>query len=476
MHGRFLLALALAAAALPAAAQRSEVPAPIRAANCETGLRQLNPVVGWQVRWATSLRQLASQPGVPSAALAEWRGAGAAVHADIATLRQGMGSGRTVPVAVVDRVLAQARALQGQLAATPLAAQPDWHQLLDRELRPAVDVYVDFLANTYRPHATAGSVLHAIPEGEACFAEAVTSWTTLRRSPDELEAAGRALLAEARRDLARAAGVRETELPRVLAELRRPVAGTTREELLAVSGAATARARAALPRWFDAGALPPIAIEPIPAGQEADAVAGIYRPATGSAPAAYVVNLGRPEERRLMAEVIAFHETLPGHHLAFARQTSPGQFNSGFIEGWAIYAEYLADEMKLYGTARDRIGMHAKHLWAASRLIVEPGLHVRGWTRDQAIDFMRSNTALSDAEIAVEVDRYLAMPGQSLAYMLGADQLRRARTRAEKALGPRFDVRRFHTVVLSPGPRSLDRVNADVDAWLAAVQREGRGA
>ncbi len=398
------------------------------------------------------------------------------MRADIATLRHGLAAGRTAPVVVVDRVAAQARALQAQLAATPLAAQPGWRELLDRELRPAVDAYVDFLVTAYRPSATAASVLPTIPDGEACFAQAVTSWTTLRRSPEELEEAGYALLAEARRDLARAAGVREAELPRVVAELRRPVPGATREELLAITRGAMARARAALPRWFEAGALPPIAIERVPMAEEADTVAGFYRQAQGSAPAAYVVNLGRPEERRLMAEVIAFHETLPGHHLAFARQTSPGQFNSGFIEGWAIYAEYLADEMKLFSSRRDRMGMHAKHLWAASRLIVEPGLHVRGWTRDQAIDFMRVNTALSDAEIAVEVDRYLAMPGQSLAYMLGADQLRRARARAEKALGRRFDIRRFHSIVLTPAPRSLERVNADVDAWIAAVQREGRGA
>jgi uncharacterized protein (DUF885 family) len=399
--------------------------------------------------------------------------AAAAVRADIDALRQGLAAGRTAPVAVVDRVLSQTSALRAQLADTPLAAHPDWRRLLERELRPAVDSYAAFLADEYRRRATAGSVLATIPGGEACFAQAVTQWTTLERSPDALEATGRALLAEARRDLAQAAGIAEAELPRLLTELRRPAPDVTRDELLAVSEAALARARAALPRWFEAGELPPIVIEPMPASAEADAVAGAYRAGEGGAPAAYVVNLSRPGERRLMAEVIAFHETLPGHHLAFSLQRSPGQFNSGFIEGWAIYAEFLADEMKLYGSPRDQMGMHAKHLWAASRLVVEPGLHVRGWTRAQAIDFMRANTLLSDAEIAVEVDRYLALPGQSLAYMLGADQFRRVRARAERALGRRFDIRRFHTVVLAPGPRPLAQVDVDVDAWIAAERRDG---
>lgn len=281
--------------------------------------------------------------------------------------------------------------------------------------------------------------------------------------------AGHRLLAEARADLAKAAGVSEAGLPALVAELRRGSPGATRAEVLAVTEAAIARGRAAVPRAFDVDTLLPLVVESFPAEVEQDTVAGIYRQATDSAPAAYVVNLSRPEDRRLMAEVIAFHETFPGHHLAFSAQRSAGAFNSGFIEGWAIYAEYLADDLGLYATPRDRLGLHAKHMWAASRLIVEPGLHVRGWTRSQAIDFMRANTLLSDSEIAVEVDRYLALPGQSLSYMLGADRLRKARARAESMLGKAFDIRRFHKVVLDAGPRPLDAVDADVGRWIGAM-------
>ncbi len=471
MRHAALLALALCAAG-PATAQQRGVGAVEALGSCETDLRYLNQVIGWQLQWAESLGTLATQPvQAQTKALANWTNAAAGIRADIDGLRQGMTAGRTAHPAVVDRVLAQVKALQAQLADTPLVAEPGWRQLLEQELRPAVAAYIDFLGKVYRPRATSKSGLASMPGGDACFAQAVTSWTTLKLSPDELEATGRSLLQEARRDLAQAAGVSEAKLPQLLAELRRETSNTSREEVLAVTQAALQRAQQALPRWFNADQLPPIMVEPYPASIEAGAVAGAYRPATGDASAAYVVNLSRPGERRLMAEVIAFHETLPGHHLSFSLQKEAGRFNSGFVEGWAIYSEYLADEMKLYGTPRDRMGMHAKHLWAASRLIVEPGLHVRGWTRQQAIDFMRANTVLSDAEIAVEVDRYLAWPGQSLAYMLGADLIRHARARAERGLGPKFDVRAFHDIVLRKGPRPLAQVDKDVDAWIASLSK-----
>jgi uncharacterized protein (DUF885 family) len=169
-----------------------------------------------------------------------------------------------------------------------------------------------------------------------------------------------------------------------------------------------------------------------------------------------------------MAEVIAFHEGVPGHHLASIASGGQGGFNSGFGEGWAIYAEYLADEMHLYSTKRDRMGMMAKHLWAASRLIVEPGLHVHGWSRNEAIRFMLDHTALPRKEIEIEVDRCISMPGQSLSYMLGYDRFRQMRERAEKDLGPKFDLAKLHRLLLAKGMRDLDDVDSEVTEWIAS--------
>ncbi|MFT7561134.1 MAG: hypothetical protein ACI93R_003059 [Flavobacteriales bacterium] len=139
---------------------------------------------------------------------------------------------------------------------------------------------------------------------------------------------------------------------------------------------------------------------------------------------------------------------------------------SGLSEGWAIYAEYLADEMGLYSSTLDRQGMMAKHLWAASRLIVEPGLHLRGWSREQAIAFMMKNTVMSRTEIELEVDRYIAMPGQSLSYILGSDLIMFERKRAREIMGSRFDIKEFHNVVFGSGLRSLHEVRADIRNWV----------
>jgi len=255
----------------------------------------------------------------------------------------------------------------------------------------------------------------------------------------------------------------------IMARLRKNQAEdtTTADALIAISQAALDRAEEQTLSVFAQKAGGDITVNEMPAHMQASFPAGFYQRPEGDAPAAYVINPSRPGERRLMAEVIAFHEGAPGHHLFFAypRDTAFSGYNAGLLEGWAIYAEYLADEMGLYSSNFDRQGMIAKHLWAASRLVVEPGLHLHGWSREDAINFMLENTLLSRTEIEIEVDRYIAMPGQSLSYMLGADFLLTAREAARVAMGDAFDVRSFHDVVLAPGVRPLPDVGADIERW-----------
>jgi uncharacterized protein (DUF885 family) len=173
-----------------------------------------------------------------------------------------------------------------------------------------------------------------------------------------------------------------------------------------------------------------------------------------------------------MAEVIAFHEGIPGHlHWSSNHKKEPSSgYNSGILEGWALYSEYLADEMDLYSTTYDLQGMITKHLWAASRLIVEPGLHLLGWSRENAIHFMIENTVMSRTEIEIEVDRYIAMPGQSLSYILGADLILSERKRARDILGNVFDISEFHDVILESGVRPLPQVRKDIRAWVQVTK------
>jgi uncharacterized protein (DUF885 family) len=176
-----------------------------------------------------------------------------------------------------------------------------------------------------------------------------------------------------------------------------------------------------------------------------------------------------------IGESTAFHEVVPGHHLQIALANENAAlpriarflFTSGFAEGWALYAEQLADELGLYSGDADRLGMLSNRAWRAVRMVVDTGLHVLGWERQRAIDFLLAHTALSPDQAAQEIDRYIAWPGQAPSYLLGYEEILGLRRTAETRLGARFDVRAFHDVVLAGGGQTLPVLRARIDAWLA---------
>ena len=231
--------------------------------------------------------------------------------------------------------------------------------------------------------------------------------------------------------------------------------------------------------WF--GRLPeaPCDIQPVPEFMAADATAAYYFPpaADGSRPGVYCVNLHAPQERgRYETASIAYHEAIPGHHLQLtiaSELTDLPSFqrfslsNTAFAEGWALYTERLADEMGLYENDLDRLGLLAGDSWRSSRLVVDTGLHALGWSRQQAIDFLVANVPAGIDHIEVEVDRYIAMPGQALSYKVGQLEIQRLRASAEAAATPNggFDVKGFHDVVLGSGTVSLPVLREIVAAW-----------
>ncbi len=191
------------------------------------------------------------------------------------------------------------------------------------------------------------------------------------------------------------------------------------------------------------------------------------------------MRLYRPEaQSRAIGEAVAFHEVVPGHHLQIAiameREGLPdiARFlgNSAFSEGWALYAERLADELGLYTGDADRFGMLSNFAWRAVRLVVDTGLHALGWERERAVALLLAHTALAREQAEAEIDRYIAMPGQATSYMVGYDEIRRLRAEAEAALGPGFDLRAFHDRVLEAGGVRLPLLRERVGAWLDASQ------
>ncbi len=349
---------------------------------------------------------------------------------------------------------------------------------------PAFRRYLDVLEQEIQPVARPSDrpgLIH-VPGGEAAYRALARSHVGLDVDPRAVHELGlREIerLDEAFSDLgARVLGVHGLEATMAaLASDPRLRFGSS-EEVFETAVRTLARAEAAVPRWFGKRPALPCEVLPIPDESAPHQTLAYYSWPTldGSRPGRFYINLYAPETRpRYEAEALAFHEAVPGHHLQMALAAELDDLPSfqrilgsnAFVEGWALYTERLADEMGLYSSDMDRFGILSFDAWRASRLVVDTGMHALGWTRDQAIDFMREHTALDDGNIANEVDRYIAWPGQALAYKLGQLEILRLRARAEAAFGDGFDIRAFHDVVLGSGAVGLTTLSGIVEAWIA---------
>jgi uncharacterized protein (DUF885 family) len=342
---------------------------------------------------------------------------------------------------------------------------------LEAELLPAA-----------RPDERVG--IRFVPGGPEGYLAAVAKHTTTSLSPEEIHQIGlgtlEALAAEWSELGGRVLGI--SSVPDILARLRSDPAlrFASSGQIVATVTDALSRAEAARGDWFPPLDIPACVIEEIDPVEAGNAPLAYYRPpgAGGLRPGAHCVLTTRPGERFTYEyEALAFHESSPGHHLQISSaQALPGlpayrRFLDaevcGYVEGWGLYCERLADEMGLYTSDTQRLGMLSFDALRACRLVVDTGMHYYGWSRSQAADFMWRNTATTRANVANEIDRYIAWPGQALSYMIGRREIRRLRDRAAAQLGGRFDIRGFHGAVLGSGAVPLSVLDDLVAAWTA---------
>jgi uncharacterized protein (DUF885 family) len=436
------------------------------------------------------------------ALLARWWAMGPSIDNLVVTTRASLDRGLIAPQALVRSVLAELDDLLARpdvdwpLLDPARDERPDWPaETTDRfaddlgaavrdVIRPAFERYRAFLVEEVGPRAAddARPGLGSLPGGDGIYARLVRAHTTLDLEPAAIHRIGLEETARIDGEFEALGGqlLETSDRATVLARLRSEPAlhFSTPGEVFAVAEASLARANAAIPAWF--GRLPKAPCVVVEMGEHEAKYSTIayYRPpaADGSRPGSYYINTSEPETRpRYEAEVLAFHEAVPGHHLqvaiaqelddlpAFRRLAGP----TAYVEGWGLYSERLSAEMGLLSGDTDRFGILSFDAWRACRLVVDTGLHAMGWSRDQAIRFMVEHTALAENNIANEVDRYLAMPGQALAYKLGQLEILRLREAARTALGEAFDIRSFHDVVLGQGAIGLPTLRTIVEAWIA---------
>ncbi len=452
---------------------------------------------GWPARFTNLVAlQPVGSDALRAQALARIGRMAGYVDAQIANLREGMREGYLAHDGSVRAVIGQLERLLAVPAdGSPLLSPADRDgtpafrarlvELLATSLLPAVQRYRDFLVDDYLPRARSTPGVSHNPRGAACYRAMLRTYTTLDLDPAEAHQTGWQALAVVEADMKALAdrSFGGTDVKALLAKFRTDTQYRykDRDEVMALANATIARARAAMPRAF--GLLPPgdVTVEPIPDFLAKTSNAG-YSPAAldGSHPATYRIRLYQPEQQsRVIDEGTAFHEAIPGHHLqidiALHRPAVPAiareLINSGYGEGWALYAEGVADELGLYSSDADRMGMLSNRAWRAVRVIVDTGIHALGWDRQKAVDTLLAHTALSEDQAQSQVDRYIAWPGQACAYMIGYLEITRLRAEAQQALGARFDLRAFHDRVLEDGAMPLPALRAKIEAWIRATPR-----
>jgi uncharacterized protein (DUF885 family) len=394
--------------------------------------------------------------------------------------RAGIDAGR-LPVARLVR--AAIEHLDNQIAtADTLCRQPRHASTVSDVVVPAIEAYRAVLATEVLPHGRDDD--HAgvcwLPGGDRLYATAVRGHTTTGRTPDELHRTGLEVIAELAAEYtdlgSRVFGT--DDLQEIFARLRDDPDLRWRdgEEMLTVAKDTVGRAEAAAPQWFRTLPSAACVVAAYPASTSPNTPpAHLAGTLDGSRPGTYFVNPRNPAEKvRYEAEALAFHEGVPGHHLEVTLRQQRASLPmlrrtlslSAYGEGWALYSERLADEMGLYSGDLARLGMLAMDSMRAGRLVVDTGLHAFGWSRRQAVEYLRLNTPMAPAVIESEVDRYLADPGQALAYMVGRLEIQRLRAKAEQALGAAFDLRDFHETVLAEGRLPLSALADLVTDWI----------
>lgn len=423
----------------------------------------------------------------------------------IANMREGLKAGVTQPRAVMEKVLPQLTALsvsepEKSLFWGPIKNFPDavpaadreritaaMRQLLAAQVLPAYGRLLAFVRDEYTPKARTSTAWSALPDGKAWYAQRVRQSTTVALTPDEIHAIG---LKEVARILGEMEAVRkQVGFPGDLKAFFKHLQDDPKyyyakpEELLAGYRDLQKKINALTPKLFDIAPKADYEVREVEAFRAESAAGASYEQpsADGSRPGVFYVNTFNLKAQPIFGmETLSLHEASPGHHfqISIAQEDTHlpafrrfGSHYTAYVEGWALYAESIGKELGLFTDPYQWYGRLADEQLRAMRLVVDTGLHHKGWSREKAIQYMLANSSMAESDVVSEVERYIVWPGQALGYKIGQLEITKLRAEAEKALGAKFDIKGFHRVVLTAGQVPLPVLRELVQDWVKARQR-----
>ena len=433
--------------------------------------------------------------------LARMRALPKAIDQTIALMREGVKAGNVPPRVLMQRVPAQIAAqIVDDPAASPFyrpfakfaagvpeseraALQAEARKVVAEQIVPAYRKLQTYFNDDYLPKTRTGIAVADLPDGKAYYDFLAGYYTTTGLSADAIHDIGVKEVARIRTEMEKIkaeVGFQGT-LPEFFTFMRTDPRffEKTPEALLAHYRAISKRIDPELVKVFRIIPRQPYGVRPIPDNIAPDTTTAYYQQGAsdGSRAGFYYVNLYKPDMRPIWEMMpLSLHEAVPGHHFQFARglelPDAPMFRRTAYFvaygEGWGLYAEQLGYDMGLYDDPYDRMGQLAYEMWRAVRLVVDTGMHAKGWSRDRAIAYFKDNAPKTDQDIVNEIDRYIGTPGQALAYKIGQLKISELRARAKQALGDKFDLRDFNDAVLETGSVPLETLERHIDAWIAA--------
>lgn len=457
---------------------------------CKTELWSVDQVGGWQINFTElATIQPVGTNAKRNAALSRWSKIPQYIRNEISKLKIGLSRNYSAPKTNVSLVITQIEGMitdkpekspfyAPALADTDKVFDAAINRLIADSIAPALKQYREYLQTQYLPAARTVISIAALPNGAVCYRAMLHASTTLSISPEGIYDEGVQAIAD-REAKTKALGLTlygTNDLDKINQRLNNDTSNNfkTRDEITAYSTAAIARAQARLPLYFHMLPKATVAIKAIPVYEEQSGYPH-YEPAPddGSRPGTYYIDLYAPEKQNKGdAEVTAFHETYPGHHLqmSIARElmkSSPVSkyiFNSGYVEGWARYCETLADEMGLYSSDLNRLKLYSQ---TPTGMVVDPGIHFKGWTREQAIAYtLVHQPSFNQQQAESYVDRIAIEPAQMTSYGVGELQFKTLRRLAETQLGTKFKLKAFHDQCLNQGTVPLDMLSSHINDWI----------